>query len=249
VVKTRIIESEPVIVLEEEVKHLVITDLHIGFENILSHNKIFLGNNSSVKQITANVSNLLRRENIDSLILLGDIKSSISQISKNEWNDVPYFFNKIKKESDIILVPGNHDAGIDKLVPNEISMTNSKGLVIDDVLLTHGHTIPSENFSNVNRIIMGHIHPVFFQKDSLVNGERVWISLKAKKDLIFPSAKGEIEITVIPSFNPFFYATQKRHYKKSISPIIEKVKNDSIAKIITLNGEIIGNESELKHLV
>ena len=248
-VKTRIIESEPAIVLEEGAKHLVITDLHIGFENLLSRKKIFLGSNSSVKQITDNVSNLIRRENIDSLILLGDIKSSISQISKNEWSDVPYFFNEIKKVSDIILVPGNHDAGIDKLIPNEISMTNSKGLVIDDVLLTHGHTMPSENFSNVNRIIMGHIHPVFFQEDSLVNGERVWISLKAKKELIFPSAKGEIEITVIPSFNPYFYAKQKRHYKKSISPIIAKIKNEAIAKIVTLDGTIVGNESMLDDLI
>ena len=248
-VKTRIIESEPAIVLEEEAKHLVITDLHIGFENLLSRKKIFLGSNSSVKQITDNVSNLIRRENIDSLILLGDIKSSISQISKNEWNDVPYFFDEIKKISDIILIPGNHDAGIEKLVSDEISMISSKGLVIDDILLTHGHTMPSENFASVNKIIMGHLHPVFFQEDSLVNGERVWISLKAKKELIFPSAKGEIEITVIPSFNPYFYATQKRYYTKSISPIIEKIKNKSIAKIITLDGTIIGNESQLPDLL
>ena len=107
-VKTRIIESEPAIVLEEETKHLVITDLHIGFENLLSRKKIFLGNNSSVKHITDNVSNLIHRENIDSLILLGDVKSSINQISKNEWNDVPYFFNEIKKVSDIISVSYTH---------------------------------------------------------------------------------------------------------------------------------------------
>ena len=96
---------------------------------------------------------------------------------------------------------------------------------------------------------MGHIHPIFFQEDSLVNGQRVWISLKTKKELIFPSAKGEIEIMVVPSFNPYFYTTQKRYYKKSISPIIEKIKNQSIAKIITLDGTIIANESELQDLV
>ena len=248
-VKSKIVESEPAMILQEQKKYLVITDLHIGFENTFSTNKIFLGDDSSIKQITANVKKLIQNHSVDSVILLGDIKSSISQISKNEWNDVPYFFNEIKKVSDIILVPGNHDANIDKLIPNEISMTNSKGLVIDDVLLTHGNTMPSENFSSINRIIMGHIHPVFFQEDSLVNGERVWISLKAKKELIFPSARGEIEITVIPSFNPYFYATQKRHYKKSISPIIEKIKNESIGKIITLDGTIIGNESQLPDLL
>ena len=249
VAKIRIIESEPAMILDVDEKYLVIADLHIGFENMLSSNKIFLGKNSSTKQITDNVKNLIHAENINSVILLGDIKSSIKQITKSEWNDIPYFFDEIKKKSDVILVPGNHDANIQKLIPDEISMISSKGLVIDDVLLTHGHTMPSENFSNVNRIIMGHIHPVFFQEDSLVNGERVWISLKAKKELIFPSAKGEIEITVIPSFNPYFYATQKRHYKKSISPIIEKIRNESIGKIITLGGTIIGNESQLPDLL
>jgi hypothetical protein len=248
-VKTRIIGSMPAMILQEQKKHLVITDLHIGFENTFSRNKIFLGNNSSIKQITAAVTKLILKEYVDSLILLGDTKSSIQRITKNEWNDVPYFFEQVKKISDVTLVPGNHDAGIEKLVPDEITMISSKGIVIDDVLLTHGHSMPSENFSSVNRIIMGHIHPVFFQDDSLVNGERVWISLKAKKELIFPSAKGDIEITVIPSFNPYFYATQKRHYKKSISPIIEKIKNDSIAKIITLDGTIIGNESQLPDLL
>ena len=195
------------------------------------------------------IKKLIQTENADSVILLCDIKSSIQQITKNEWNDIPYFFDEVKKMANVILVPGNHDAGIEKLVPDEIQMISSKGLVIDNVLLTHGHSMPSENFSNVNRIIMGHIHPIFFQEDSLANGERVWISLKAKKDLIFPSAKGEIEITVIPSFNPYFYATQKRNYKKSISPIIEKIKNDSIAKIITLDGTIIANESQLPDLL
>ena len=134
-------------------------------------------------------------------------------------------------------------------MPDEISMISSKGLVIDDVLLTHGHSMPSENFSGVNKIIMGHIHPVFFQDDSLVNGQRVWISIKAKKELVFPSAKGEMQITVVPSFNPYFHVTQKKHYKKSISPIIEKIKNDSTAKIITLDGTIIGDGIELEHLV
>ena len=248
-VTTRIIDSEPALILEGEKKSLVISDLHIGFENTFSTNKIFLGDDSSIKQITTNVKKLIQNHSVDSVILLGDIKSSISQISKNEWNDIPYFFDEIKKISDIILIPGNHDAGIEKLVSDEISMISSKGLVIDDVLLTHGHTMPSENLSNVNRIIMGHIHPVFFQEDSLVNGQRVWISLKTKKELIFPSAKGEIEITVVPSFNPYFYTTQKRYYKKSISPIIEKIKNQSIAKIITLDGTIIANESELQDLV
>ena len=122
-------------------------------------------------------------------------------------------------------------------------------MIINDVLLTHGHTIPSENYSNVNNIIMGHIHPVYFDKNSLLNGERIWISIKTEKSEIFSSTKGKINITIVPSFNPYFYATEKRYYKKSISPIIEKIKDSAIAKIVTLDGTIIGNESVLNDLI
>ena len=42
-VKTRIIESEPALIMEAEKKHLIISDLHIGFEHKFSINKISLG--------------------------------------------------------------------------------------------------------------------------------------------------------------------------------------------------------------
>ena len=122
-------------------------------------------------------------------------------------------------------------------------------MIIDDVLLTHGHTMPSKNYSNVNNIIMGHIHPVYFDENSLLNGERIWISIRTDKSTIFPSAKGKINITIVPSFNPYFYATEKRYYKKSISPIVEKIKGSAIAKIATLDGTIIGNESIINQIL
>ena len=96
---------------------------------------------------------------------------------------------------------------------------------------------------------MGHVHPVFFEEESLLNGQRVWVSIKTEKQKIFPSITGELEITIIPSFNRFFYATHKRHYKKSISPIIGKIGDFTSAKIVTLDGTIIGNESIIKNVL
>ena len=108
--------------------------------------------------------------------------------------------------------------------------------------------MPSENFSHVDKIVMGHVHPVFFQEKSLINGKRVWVSLKCKKQKIFPSKSGELEITIIPSFNKYFYATQKKFYKKAISPILERM--DVLeARIATLDGIIIGNESLLSNVI
>jgi len=89
----------------------------------------------------------------------------------------------------------------------------------------------------------------FFEKDSLLNGQRVWISIKTKKREIFPSASGELEIIIIPSFNKYFYPSHKNHYKKSISPILEKIKKISTGKVLTLDGSIIGDELMLNHVI
>ena len=247
-VQTKIIPGYPALMIEGTKKSLVITDLHLGFESNLSLNNVFLGKNKTVIEITKEIEKIIKKTKPDSLILLGDIKSGIKSITKTEWDVVPVFFERINKLIDTVLVPGNHDANIEKLMPNGITLASSKGIIVDDILLTHGHTMPTENFSQVNTIVMGHVHPVFFQEESLINGERVWVSIKCKKQKIFSSKSGELEIIILPSFNRYFYTTQKKFYKKSISPIIEKM-NVIKAKIVTLDGTIIGNESLLSAVI
>ena len=247
--KIRIVPSQPALMLEGKNRSLVITDLHIGFESSLFGNNIFVGKNTTIQETINGIEEILEKTKADSLILLGDVKSSIKSISKNEWSEVPLFFKKMSEKVETILVPGNHDANIQKLVPDEVTLVSSTGVVIENILLTHGHTMPSENFSNVDRIIMGHLHPVFFQEESVINGKRVWISIKADKQQIFSSTSGEVEVTIVPSFNKYFYSTHKKKYKKSISPILEKIKKIKSAKIITLDGTIIGDESIINQIL
>ena len=247
--KERIVAGKPALLIEGEKKYLVIADLHIGFESSLASNEIFIGKNTTVNETIGDLSEIIEQEKPDSVVLLGDVPSHINNISKTEWNDVPLFFKKIKEKCQIILIPGNHDANIARLVPDKISMISSTGMVEENILFTHGHRMPSENFSHVKKIIMGQVQPVCVQKYAIVNGQRVWISVKTDKENIFPSESGEIEITIVPSFNKYFYATNKKKYKKSISPIIEKVKPVSSARIVTLDGTIIGDETNLDQVI
>ena len=39
----RIVPTKPVLIIEGKKKNLVITDLHIGFENSMTSNEIFVG--------------------------------------------------------------------------------------------------------------------------------------------------------------------------------------------------------------
>lgn len=247
--QTRIIPSKPVLVVENSEKNLVVTDIHIGFESQMASNEIFIGKNTSTNETITELSDILDKEKPDSLILLGDIKSSVKNISKNEWDEVPEFFEKIKQKCDIVMIPGNHDANIQRLIPKEIMMTSTSGMIEDEVLFTHGHVMPSENFSSVKKIIMGHVHPIFFQKESIMNGKRVWVSIKTKKEKIFPSTSGDIEIIIIPSFNKYFYASHKKKYNKSISPIINRIGKITSAKIVSLDGSILGDESNIDQVL
>ena len=247
-VKTRIVPSQPALVLEDTQRFLVVTDLHIGFEIGMISNDINVKPESIIEEIHLALDTLIKSEKPDNLVLLGDIKSGIDSISKIEWQMVPMFF-EIGKKINTIVIPGNHDGNLSHLVPEYITMTGPSGLVIGDTLLTHGHVMPSENFSQVNKIVMGHLHPVYFQEGSVLDGQRLWVSIKTEKRNIFPSSKGDLEIIVMPSFNKYFYATHKRYHKKSISPILERIKENNSAKIVTLDGSIIGDESILKNII
>lgn len=244
---TRMVQSHAALIVEDDKRHLVVSDLHIGFENTLAANDIYIEPSIIVEETSKEIISIAESEKADSLILLGDIKASIDSISKIEWHEVPRFF-EIAKKINTLLIPGNHDGNIQCLLPDNVKVASSSGIVLGDTLLTHGHTLPSENLSHINKIIMGHVHPVFFQEGSVLDGQRVWISLKAEKNDLFPSLKGELEILIMPTFNKYFYASHKR-YRKSISPILEHIKKFQAAKIVTLDGAIIGNESMLEGII
>lgn len=245
--QTRIVQSHAALILEEDKRYLVVSDLHIGFESTFAVNDIYIEPATVVEETSKEIISIAESEKADSLILLGDIKSGIDSISKIEWQSVPRFF-EIAKKIDTVLIPGNHDGNIQHLLPDNVKVTSSSGIVLGDTLLTHGHTLPSENLSHIKKIIMGHVHPVFFQDGSVLDGQRVWVSLKAEKNKLFPSLKGELEILIMPMFNKYFYASHKK-YKKSISPILEHIKDFQSAKIVTLDGSIIGNESMLESVI
>jgi len=249
VVNTKIVPMQPALILEGKNRSLIVSDLHIGFESKFASNEIFLGKNTTIDETITCIEQLINSSKADSLILLGDVKSSIKFISKSEWDEVPKFFKKMKEKAETIMIPGNHDANIQRLIPEGVALASATGLVLENILLTHGHVMPSDNFSHVDKIIMGHVHPVFFQEESVLNGHRVWISIKTEKQHIFPSTSGELEIIIVPSFNKYFYATHKKQYKKSISPILQKIKEYTSAKVVTLDGTIIGDESILKQIL
>jgi hypothetical protein len=245
--KVRILHPHPAILLEDDQRYIAISDLHIGFEGTLGKG-INIGSERYVAEMLDELSHIIKKETADALILLGDIKSSIHTITKAEWRSIPEFLNKLCKLTKVILIPGNHDGNIHHLIPREVRMISNRGMVLDDTLLIHGHTMPAATSSSVKRIVMGHMHPVFMKEGNVLNGQRVWIYLKTMKRQIFNDSTGMLDVIVLPSFNRYFYySMQSKRYRKSISPIVTKAMHKvEKAMILTLDGSIVGDQTLLE---
>ncbi len=230
-------------------KYITVSDLHIGLEAELLAKGITVSS-TLVSEMIDELSDLVQSEHADSIILLGDIKHSVGAISKQEWDTVPVFLKQLSTKADVYLVPGNHDGNIRHLVPTNVNVMASKGMMLDDTLLVHGHSMPSDVRGHVKRIVMGHIHPVFIKKGSVINGERVWIYFQARKEDIF-AEKGLLDILVVPTFNRYLYATGAKSYHKSISPILTRAMQHGVMRciVVTLDGSIVGDAAVLEHIL
>ena len=248
-VSIRPLYPHPALLLEEkrnDIKrtYLVVSDLHIGFEGDLNLRGVTVDSKYSLNTMLEELRHLIKSNQLDGVILLGDVKSTIRSISKQEWNQVPEFFRILSGHASIYVVPGNHDTYVRFLIPQNINIMSVKGMVMEETLLAHGHTMPSSARASIKRIVMGHIHPVFSRCNSVINGRRIWLYLKVKREMIFPGTVGTLDIIIVPSFNQDVPMIHKR-YAKSISPIINRaLQHNAIeqAMAVTLDGSIVADD-------
>jgi putative SbcD/Mre11-related phosphoesterase len=252
-VKVKPLFPNPALLLEDTggKKYIAVTDLHIGFEAELDAKGVMMKDTSADKMVD-DLTRLVKSEGATSLILLGDIKHRVGAITKQEWNDIPVFLRRLSAVTQVYLVPGNHDGNIRHLVPDAVNLISSTGMVIEDTLLLHGHSMPSEARAGVKRIVMGHLHPIFLKEGSVLNGERVWIHLQVRKDALF-AQKGLIDIVIVPSFNQYLYGYGPKSYRKSISPIVSRIMSKpellESSIVARLDGSVVGDTEVLKNII
>ncbi len=249
------IHSKAALLIDEDIKrqrYVVISDLHIGFESHIYSRGIAFDEKIFFDEMIGELSDLIKSNKAQAVILLGDLKSTVGSINRQEWQKIPRFFKLLSEITDIYFVPGNHDSNIRFLMPENINVMSSKGMVLDDTLLVHGHTMPTTARAYIKKIVMGHIHPVFLRHNSVINGQRVWIYLKIVKEAIFPGSQGTLDLIILPAYNRYLYAINERRYTKSISPIIDKaIKSNAVqqALVVSLDGSIVGGIETLLKII
>lgn len=184
-------------------KYLIVSDIHIGWEEGLRKDGLAVDLSDTVMEMAGILLNVQRETGISNLIILGDLKSSTSVITKSEWYNVPRFIRALEKSFTIFIIPGNHDGKLSYLLPLNSNLLLPSGLRIDDVLLIHGHTKPKIT-PGINRIIAGHLHPVLKKHDSILNGSKVWVKLVLSKDILRRDeihVERKMEVIILPHFN------------------------------------------------
>ena len=231
---------------------LVVSDLHIGFEEKFKSSGINI--QSNVEKMQRELESLIVENDVSNLIIAGDVKSGTDRIFQSEWENVPRFLAGLTKRCKVTIVPGNHDGGLSNLVPDSVQIADSNGIVLQDTLIFHGHTKPLIKFKDCNRILMGHIHPIYQKKGSPLSGIPVWIFLKIDKKFLFkeiiPAEDDSLmEVIVIPSFNSDLtvtgYFNEEAKAERRFSPMVKELRFASEAIITTLNAEVIGDLSFL----
>lgn len=236
---------------------LVVADLHLGIECELAERGISLP--SQIPKVKEKLFDLVRNHKANLLVILGDVKHNVPTTTWYEWRELPKFFDDLIRVTKVEIVRGNHDGYLEGMVPREVVVHDSHGMVIGKlhrVGLMHGHTWPAPELFGTELIVMGHNHPAIEFRDELGGKsiEPVW--LRAKLDARkFPKKlkpfirENPPEILVIPAFSELVggVTVNLEMNRKLIGPMFRAgaVKLDE-AEAYLLDGTFLGKIRRLK---
>ncbi|MEM3730567.1 MAG: metallophosphoesterase [Candidatus Bathyarchaeia archaeon] len=252
---------------------LVVADLHIGWEMALSEKGIHVP--SQMPKLLQKLKSLISTYKPEKLLFLGDVKHTVATAEIGEWHDIPDFFSELKalkNIKEICIVRGNHDGNLEPLLPENIKLLPSTGIVIGDVGLFHGHRWPSPTLLKCKTLVMGHIHPVIaFQDPSGFRITRqVWVKANCnatqlaetllqkykKSPKTFKTKKSRVsQLLIMPSFNEFLggkplnttKSNEKPTEEKIVGPVLRsKAVDMKNAETYLLDGTFLGTLNQLK---
>lgn len=208
------IGSEPALLLRRsKEKVVVVGDLHIGWEVTLSQQGIHIP--SQTGKMLQRLRTIIEKERPSRLIMLGDVKHSVTGAELEEWRDVPEFFEALLKlVPSIQVILGNHDGNLEPLTPSKVELLPSNGVALWGRFgLLHGHAWPTPEILGCETLILGHLHPAITLRDAM--GYRftrpAWVtaSCDAKKLL-----RGTLKAAGIPNKGDLGKVLMDRYHVK-----------------------------------
>ncbi len=243
---------------------LVVSDLHMGIEHRYRKRGIALPSQS--EKLITRLESLIRKTRTKRLVILGDVKHKVPGTSFQEEREIPAFFRRLMEKVDVGVAPGNHDGGIEKLLPPGVKLYPGSGFRVGDAWLCHGHAWPVEEFLDCREVVIGHNHASIEFRDDLGYRwrEPVWIRAVLERKMLaerfrgldakrgHEAERGLPEVVLMPAFNGFAGLVPanrsgkgfERHFMEGPSPLFRAAKRDS-ARVHMLDGTFLGELGKL----
>jgi putative SbcD/Mre11-related phosphoesterase len=192
---------------------LVITDLQIGYEEVLLRRGVLFPK-THLKDILKVLKKILFNKKFSKIIINGDFKHDFGRVSEQEWRESLRVIDILNKHCDeLIFVMGNHDTMIGPIAKKRNVLVVEKYRV-GDAILFHGDKkmdIPKD----VKLIVIGHCHAAIgLKRDIRVENYKCF--LKGS----YVSKDGRKDLIIMPSFNPLMPGTDvlKERFKSPYVP-------------------------------
>jgi len=253
--------NEPALLLKG--KHdqiLCIADIHVGYEFALQQAGIRIP--LQTKKLAEKILDLVRKTKAKSLIILGDVKHGVLSSSRRELLECKFLLEELSSSVTVKIVKGNHDVNLERVIPGNVVLHDSKGVLIsDNVALLHGHAWPRAELLKADQIIIGHNHPVIEFKTS--TGIRwtkpVWMEVQVERGKLalyamkkagrgdLASFNGSVSVMVMPAFNPLLGGLPVNLNTELLGPLLSsRIINHDDLSLTLLDGTYLGKISHLK---
>lgn len=157
-----IFDDRGMIIRSDSISTLIISDLHLGYEEEISEEK-GVHFPFQHENILERVKILVTKYDIVDLYIIGDVKHTIMTDIPYNWDILPQFMTQLSDIVKTTIIPGNHDGDLEALLPRSVAVSDVRGIIIGEgeerVGLLHGHTWPDPVLLDTSRIVIGHSHP------------------------------------------------------------------------------------------
>lgn len=220
------VNNYPAMKLDE---YLVVSDIHIGISKDMYDRGVFVPLQSAA--MAERLNKLKTITKTKKLVILGDVKHKVLY-SMHEKFELENFLEALKFKT-IIIVKGNHDGNIEKMIPGDMKnkIKVKKFHTVGKYLLTHGHRRIK---TNRKTIVIGHNQPHIKIRDEIgaYYVEPVWVRGKLKGKL-----NGK-KLVMMPAFNELCGATIINR-DELLGPIAKQLDKEK-AKIYLIDGTDLG---------
>lgn len=237
------IPKGPAVVIENNMRILVVADTHFGAETELARRGLHIKSNS--RQRLIRLLECIDDSECEMLLLLGDVKHSIPVTTRQEYAEMPDIISRIREKIPFKVLPGNHDAGIEKFL-KEDEILPRDGAIMDGTGYMHGHTFPSEDLLG-SLIVAGHHHPVVCLFDEVgcsLKSQPAYLLSRINPGVLNMKTSREISgtrVLFVPAFFELAGGVDVRELLKSgLSPLARSIDEDT-AEVFLSDGTYINS--------